>query len=168
VRTIRRFIDEEERPAGKASTAQRRPASDSSVTKERHQESAAAEETKPKAPVRYQFLNNPAADSRRRNLRSNGGLRATPSRPLEPVRQPRTPKQERPIAKAWANTKAETVSKKAREEELAKERRRREPALSGQWSHAGSGRDHSLEYGLFKPRDSGPESTWIVGGRQPA
>jgi hypothetical protein len=32
----------------------------------------------------------------------------------------------------------------------------------------GSGRVHSLEYGLFKPRDSGPESTRFVGRRQPA
>jgi hypothetical protein len=40
--------------------------------------------------------------------------------------------------------------------------------LSGQWSHARSGRDHSLEYGLFEPRDSGPESTRFVGRRQPA
>jgi hypothetical protein len=36
----------------------------------------------------------------------------------------RTPKQERPIAKVGAKTKAGTGSKKAREEELAKERRR--------------------------------------------
>jgi hypothetical protein len=34
------------------------------------------------------------------------------------------PEQERPIAKAGAKTKAETVRKKAREQELAKERRR--------------------------------------------
>jgi len=47
-----------------------------------------------------------------------------PSRKLESVRQPRTPKQERPIAKAGAKTKAGTGSQKAREEELAKERRR--------------------------------------------
>jgi IS30 family transposase len=52
VRTVRRFVDEEERGAGKASTAPLRPVS--LMTKERQQESAAAEETKPKVPVTYQ------------------------------------------------------------------------------------------------------------------
>jgi hypothetical protein len=47
-----------------------------------------------------------------------------PSRPLEVARQPREPKQERPIAKAGGKTKAATVGEKPREEELAKERRR--------------------------------------------
>jgi len=47
-----------------------------------------------------------------------------PSRPLEPVRQPRTPKRAQPVAKAGGKTKPATVSKTAREEELAKERRR--------------------------------------------
>jgi hypothetical protein len=61
VRTVRRFVDEEERVAGKASTAQRRAASDSSsVTKERHPESAVAEETKPKSPVTYQVSELPS------------------------------------------------------------------------------------------------------------
>jgi hypothetical protein len=60
VRTVRRFIDEEERVSGKASTAQGRAASDSSVTKEHHQELAAAEETKPKAPVTYQVSEQPS------------------------------------------------------------------------------------------------------------
>ncbi len=52
-RTVRRFVDEEER-AGKGSPAPHRPASEPSVTNERRQESAAAEGTKPKAPVTYQ------------------------------------------------------------------------------------------------------------------
>ena len=47
-----------------------------------------------------------------------------PSWSVEPVRQPRTPKRAQPIAKAGAKTKAERLAKKAREEELAKERRR--------------------------------------------
>jgi hypothetical protein len=51
VRTIRRFVDEGEGAAGKGSPAPLRPASP--MAKERHQESAAAEETKPKAPVTY-------------------------------------------------------------------------------------------------------------------
>jgi hypothetical protein len=53
LRTIRRLIDEVERVAGR-SPAPRGPVSDSSLTKERHPESAAAEETKPKVPVTYQ------------------------------------------------------------------------------------------------------------------
>jgi IS30 family transposase len=55
VRTIRRFVDEEERAGGKSSTAQQ-----PSATKERRQELAAAEETKPKAPVTYQVSERPS------------------------------------------------------------------------------------------------------------
>ncbi len=131
VRTIRRFVDEEERVAGKASTAQRGPVSDSSLTKEHRQESAAAEETKPKAPVTYQVSEQPSTRvqeeefaKRLRLARYLAAASLPPSRPLEPVRQPRTPKQERPIAKAGTKTKAERLAKKTREEELAKERRR--------------------------------------------
>jgi hypothetical protein len=116
-------------PAG--SPAPRRPVSDPSLTKERHQESAAAEETKPRAPVTYQVSEQPSSrvqeEEFAKQLRLARYLAAASlpaSRPLEPGRQPRTPKQERPIAKARAKNKAETVSKKAREEELAKERRR--------------------------------------------
>jgi hypothetical protein len=47
-----------------------------------------------------------------------------PSRPLEPVRQPRTPKRVRDVTKTRAKTKAKRLAKKAREEELAKESRR--------------------------------------------
>jgi IS30 family transposase len=61
VRTIRRFVDEEERVGDKGSPAPRRSASDSSVTKERHPESAAAQETKPKAPVTYQVSEQPSS-----------------------------------------------------------------------------------------------------------
>ena len=119
VRTVRRFVDEEERVAGR-SPDPRRP------------ESAAAEETKPKAPVTYQVSEQPSAKVQEeefaKQLRLARYLAAAslpPSRPQEPPRQsPRTPKQERPIAKAGAKTKAGTVSKKPREEELAKERRR--------------------------------------------
>jgi hypothetical protein len=131
VRTIRRFIDEEERAAGKASTAPRRPVSDSSVTKERHQESAVAEATEPKAPVTYQVSEQPSSrvqnEEFAKQLRLARYLAASslpPSRALELVRQPRTPKRERPIAKAGAKTKAERLARKPREEELAKERRR--------------------------------------------
>jgi hypothetical protein len=131
VRTIRRFVDEEERVGDKGSPAPRRPASDSSVTKERHQESAAAEATKPKAPVTYQVSEQPSSKVQEeefaKQLRLARYLAAggsPPSRPVEPGRQPRTSKQGRPIAKAGAKTKAERLAKKAREEELAKERRR--------------------------------------------
>ena len=109
----------------------RRPGSDSSLTKERHPESAAAEETKPKAQLTYQMSEQPSArvqeEEFAKQLRLARYLAAAslpPSRPLAPVRQPRTPKPERLVAKAGGKSKAETVSKKAREEELAKERRR--------------------------------------------
>jgi hypothetical protein len=90
-----------------------------------------SEETKPKAPVTYQVSEQPSTKVQEeecaKQLRLARYLAARgspPSRPLEPVRQSRTRKQERPIAKAGPKTKAETVSKKTREEELAKERRR--------------------------------------------
>jgi hypothetical protein len=129
VRTVRRFIDEEERVGDKGSPAPRRPASP--MAKEHHQESAAAEETKPKTPVTYQVSEQPSAlvqeEEFAKQLRLARYLAAAslpPARPLEAVRQPRTPKKERSISKAGAKAKAETVSKKARAEELAKERRR--------------------------------------------
>jgi hypothetical protein len=118
VRTVRRFVDEEER-TGKGSTA------------ERHPEPAAAEATKPKTQVTYQVSEQPSAKVQEeefaKQLRLARYLAAggsPPSRSLEPVRQARTPKQARAIAKAGVKTKAGTGSKKAREEELAKERRR--------------------------------------------
>jgi hypothetical protein len=129
LRTIRRLIDEVERPAGKGLSVQRGPAG--SVAKERPQESAAAEKTKPKAPVTYQVSEQPSArvqeEEFAKQLRIARYLAAggsPPSRPLEVIRQPRTPKRGRPVAKAGAKTKAGTAAKKAREEELAKERRR--------------------------------------------
>ena len=130
VRTVRRFVDEEERAAGKDSTAPRRPASH--MVKERHPESAAAEEAKPKAPVTYQVSEQPSArvqeEEFAKQLRLARYLAAAslpPARPLEPVPETRTRKQGRPVfAKAGPKTKAKTVDKKAREEELAKERRR--------------------------------------------
>ena len=137
VRTVRRFVDEEERAAGKGSTAHRSPASP--MAKERYPESAAAEATKPKAPVTYQVSEEPSTrvqeEEFAKQLRLARYLAAggsSPSRPLEPVPGAKTSKRARPIAKAGAKTKAETGSKKAREEELAKERRRaREGYLGG-------------------------------------
>jgi len=81
--------------------------SDSSVAKERHPKSAAAEETKPKAPVTYQVSEQPASKVQEKEfakqLRLARYLVATsllPSRPLEPIREFRTPEQVRPVAKA--------------------------------------------------------------------
>jgi hypothetical protein len=128
VRTVRRFVDEGERVHGR-SPAQRGPTSP--AAKERHPESAAAEEAKPKAPVTYQVAEQPSSrvqeEEFAKQLRLARYLAASslpPSRPLEPVREARTRKQERPSAKPGAKAKAGTGSKKAREEELAKERRR--------------------------------------------
>jgi len=105
--------------------------SDSSVAEERHQESAAAEETKPKAPVMYRVSEQPSSrvqeEEFAKQLRLARYLAAAslpPGRPLEAVAQPKTPKRAQPMAKAGAKTKAERSAKKAREEELAKERRR--------------------------------------------
>jgi hypothetical protein len=127
VRTVRRFVDEEER-AGKGSPAPRGPAG--AMAKERHPEST-PEATKPKAPVTYQVSEQPSSrvqeEEFAKQLRLARYLAAAsvpPSRPLEPGPEARTPKRARPVAKAGAKTKAQTVSKKAREEELAKERRR--------------------------------------------
>jgi hypothetical protein len=109
----------------KGSPAPRRPVSP--MAKERHPESAAAEEMKPKAPAMYQLSEQPSSrvqeEEFAKQLRLARYLAAggsPPSRPLESVRQARTPKQERAIPKAGAKT----TGKKAREEELAKERRR--------------------------------------------
>jgi hypothetical protein len=124
VRTVRRFVDEEERGAGR-SPASLRPASPMA------KESAAAEEPKPKAPVTYQVSEQPSSrvqeEEFAKQLRLARYLAAggsPPSRSLEVVHEPRTQKKERPLAKAGVKTKAGTSSKKDREEELAKERRR--------------------------------------------
>ena len=104
VRTVRRFVDEEERVGDKGSPAPRRPASP--MAKERHPESAAGQETKRKAPVTYRIAEQPGArvqeEEFAKQLRlarylAAGGL--PPVRALEAVREVRTPKQERPIAK---------------------------------------------------------------------
>jgi hypothetical protein len=142
VRTVRRFVDEEEERAGKGSPAPQGPASP--AAKERQQESAVAEGTKSKAPVKYQVSEQPSTrvqeEEFAKQLRLARYLAAggsPPSRPLDAIRQPKTPKRVRSITKAGPKT--ETVSKKAREEELAKERRR-----AGRTGHkvasSGSGR----------------------------
>jgi hypothetical protein len=128
VRTVRRFVDEEERVAGR-SPAPLRPAS--TMTKERHQESAAAQETKPEAPVTYQLSEQPSPlvqeeefAKQLRLARYLTGASLQPSRPLEAVIKARAPKQERTVTKAGSKAKAEPAKQKAGEAELAKERRR--------------------------------------------
>jgi hypothetical protein len=129
VRTVRRFVDEEEQAGGKESPSPQGPASP--AAKERHSESAAAEATKPKAPVTYQVSEQPSAKVQEeefaKQLRLARYLAAggsPPARPLEPVSEVKAPKRGRPVAKAGAKSKAETVGKKPSEEELEKERRR--------------------------------------------
>ena len=80
-RTIRRLIDEVERVAGR-SPAPRLPASPRS--KERHQESAAAEETKPKVPVTYQVSEQPSSRVQEEEFAKQ--LRLAPSRLREACR----------------------------------------------------------------------------------
>jgi hypothetical protein len=125
VRTVRRFVDEEER-AGKGSP--RGPASP--ITEERHQHSAAAEEAN-KVPVTYQVSEQPSTrvqeEEFAKQLRLARYLAAggsPPPRSVEPVREARTPKRAQPVAKVGGKAKAERPAKKAQEEELAKERRR--------------------------------------------
>jgi hypothetical protein len=124
VRTVRRFVDEEER-AGKGSPTLQGPASP--MPKERHPEPAVAEATKPKAPVTYQASEQPSArvqeEEFAKQLRLARYLAAggsPPSRTLEAVRQAKTPEREGPVAKA----KPKATGRKVREGELAKERRR--------------------------------------------
>jgi hypothetical protein len=142
VRTVRRFVDEEERVGGR-SPAPQGPASP--TANERHPESA-AEATKPKAPVTYQVSEQPSSrvqeEEFAKQLRLARYLAASslpPARTLEATPEAKTPKRGRPVAKVGAKTKAETVGKKPREEELAKERRR-----AGRVAHkvpaSGSGR----------------------------
>lgn len=111
VRTVRRFVDEEERVSGR-SPAPQGPASP--AAKERRPESAAAEAAKPKAPVRYQVSEEPCSrvqeEEFAKQLRLARYLAAggsPPSRALEPAPEAKTPKRGRPVAKA--KLKAETV-----------------------------------------------------------
>ena len=143
VRTVRRFVDEEERAAGEGSPAPHRSASP--MAKERDPESAAAEEAKPKAPVTYQMSEQPSTrvqeEEFAKQLRLARYLAAAslpPSRPLEPVRQPRTPKEGRGVTRAAPKPKAEQARQKAGEAELAKERRRAGQVGRRKTSEAGS------------------------------
>jgi hypothetical protein len=146
VRTVRRFVDEEERVGGR-SPAPQGPASP--AAKERHSESVAAEATK-KAPVTYQISEQPSSKVQEEEFAKQLRLarylavaNLPPVRTLEPVRQPRTPKRGRPVAKAGVKTKAGMVSKKAREEELAKERRRAARGSSHRTPPSGQQRSES-------------------------
>jgi hypothetical protein len=127
VRTVRRFVDEGER-AGKGSPAPGSPASP--AAKERRPESI-PEATKPKAPVTYQVSEQPSSRVQEEEFAKRLGLArylaaggSPPSHQLESTLAVKLPKRRRPVAKAGVKTKAGTVSKKAREEDLAKERRR--------------------------------------------
>jgi hypothetical protein len=100
----------------------------------------------PKTLVTYQVTEQPSAKVQEeefaKQLRLARYLAAEgspPARPLEAVGQPRTPKKDRLIATTGVKTKAGTVDKKAREEELAKERRRA-GRMGQKVPSAGSGR----------------------------
>jgi hypothetical protein len=126
---------------GKGLSAQRGPAG--SVAKERQRESAAAEETKPKAPVTYQVSEQRSAKVQEeefaKQLRLARYLAAgnsPPARALETAPEAKMPKRGRQVVKA--RTKA--TGKKAREEELAKERRRAARVARQKVAASGSGR----------------------------
>jgi hypothetical protein len=117
VRTVRRFVDEEER-AGKGSAAQPSPV---------------VQESKPerKTSVTYQIPNKTSSrvqeeefTKQLRLARYLAGAGLPPSRQLESVPKARTPKQAEGVSKVKPKAKAERTRKEAREEELAKERRR--------------------------------------------
>jgi hypothetical protein len=111
VRTVRRFVDEEERVGDKGSPAPIGPANP--IAKERHPESTAAGEAKPKAPVTYQVSEQLSSKVQEeefaKQLRLARYLAAggsPPSRRLEPAPEAKAPKRGRPVAKAGAKTKA--------------------------------------------------------------
>jgi len=96
VRTVRRFVDEEERAWGEGSTASRGPASP--MPKERGPESAAAEGAKPKPPMRYELSEQPSSKVQEeefaKQLRLARYLAASslpPSRTLEPAPEAKRP-----------------------------------------------------------------------------
>jgi hypothetical protein len=113
VRTVRRFVDEEERTSGRAS-GQRPP-----PTKETKSQATNQVAEQPSAVVREEEF-----AKQLRLARYLAGANLPPSRSLQQVPEVRTPKQERPGTKSTAKAKRETTSKKAQGEELAKERRR--------------------------------------------
>ena len=114
MRAIRRFIEEEEQARGKASVGQRPPAT-SDV----------------KSGATYQLVEQPSAVVREeefakqlRIARYLAGASVASSRALELTPQAKTPEEGRSVAKAKPKSNRATANKKAREEELAKERRR--------------------------------------------
>jgi hypothetical protein len=110
VRTIRRFIQEEEQGGGRASVGQRGPVAHS------------PEQTKPQTPVTYQVSEQPSAlvqeQEFAKQLRIARYLAAASlpaARPLEPVANARTPTQERAVMKPRSKSKAEPARRKAGE-----------------------------------------------------
>jgi hypothetical protein len=135
VRTIRRFIQEEERTRGRASVGQRGPVAHS------------PEPTKSQTPVTYQVSEQPSARVQEqefaKQLRIARYLAAAnlqPARVLEPVAKARTPKQERSGTKSRSKIKAEPAKRKAGEAELAKERRRVQQVGRGKTAASGAHR----------------------------
>ena len=114
VRTVRRFVDEEERVGGKAS-GQRPP-----PTKETKSEATYQVAEQPSAVVREEEF-----AKQLRLARYLAGANLPPSRSLQQVRETRTPEQERPGTKSTAKAERKTTSKKAQGEELVKNWRRR-------------------------------------------
>jgi hypothetical protein len=104
VRTVRRFVDEEERVGDKGSPAPR--LQPSPLAKERQLEPAAAEGAKAKPSVTYQVSEQPstgvqeeefAKQLRLARYLATGG--SPPSRPLAQVPAVKTPKRGRPVGR---------------------------------------------------------------------
>jgi hypothetical protein len=123
VRTIGRFIEEEEQTGGKSSTTQQHPASDSLGIKDGDQGPAVTEEMKfeSKKPITYQVPDEPSSGTRKedfaKQLRLARYLAAgsfPPSLQLNLVPEAGTSKPLERVTKATRRTKAEGVSKKPR------------------------------------------------------
>jgi hypothetical protein len=115
VRTVRRFVDEEDRVGGR-SPAPLRPTSP--AAKEGHPESN-PEATKSKAPVTYQMSEQPSTrvqeEEFAKQLRLARYLAAggsPPPRPLEPAPDAKTPKRGRPVAKAGLEQPTKSLERK--------------------------------------------------------
>ena len=117
VRSITRFINEEEPARDRSLAGQDRPAIQGSA--------------KPNAPATYQVSDQPSPVVREEEFAKHlqiarylAAASLPPARALEPAVKTRAPKQGRPIRQAGSKAKSKPARQKVGEAELAKERRR--------------------------------------------
>ena len=156
MRTVRRFVDEEERAASKGSPAPRRPARP--MAKERHPESAAAAETKAKAPVTCQLSEQPSTrvheEEFAKQLRLARYLAASslpPSRRLELAPEAKRLSEGDPLRRRGLKPRRGRWSRKLRRKN---------------WRKKGGARDGWVAIRCHTPRrGEGRSSGLSVGGR---